>query len=403
MSNRRWQENEIRIQTLTDGNSVGSQSLKQSLLRKRIHSSYKKRSGVSIPKIAGYTTAFLVFVGVIAVGYQSPQQVDAQVSQTANVASLGSSTQLASAAAPSVDDMVATDVAATLTEQTSLPIASAVANTATSLSAQNDLAQTDDTAISKPQIIQPTEGSRSVQYYEAKAGDTVEAVAAKYGVSPTTISWANNLNSDAIAAGQKLIVLPVNGIVHTLGAGETVQSLAAKYGSSAARIVSFNDLELSTPQVGQSLVIPDGVLPENERPGYVPPRSYSSYGSSNSSIISSSLAGASAGNRYVYGYCTWYAYERRSQLGMPVGSFWGNANTWAVYARAAGYNVDNNPTPGSVLQTSAGGGGYGHVAIVESVKDNGDIVVSEMNYVGFNIVSSRTISAGQAAGYQYIH
>ena len=89
---------------------------------------------------------------------------------------------------------------------------------------------------------------------------------------------------------------------------------------------------------------------------------------------------------------------------MPVGSFWGNANTWAYYARQDGYLVDRSPVTGAVLVDTAGS--FGHVAVVESVGSNGDIVVSEMNnyaYGGFGIVDRRTISAGQAAAYWYIH
>jgi surface antigen len=51
-------------------------------------------------------------------------------------------------------------------------------------------------------------------------------------------------------------------------------------------------------------------------------------------------------------------------------------------------------------------GYFGHVAVVERVLANGDIVITEMNnlaYGGFNRVNDRTISAGQAGAYQYIH
>jgi LysM repeat protein len=63
---------------------------------------------------------------------------------------------------------------------------------------------------------------------------------------------------------------------------------------------------------------------------------------------------------------------------------------------------------GAVLQIPAYGdgwtGGAGHVAIVESVNDDGSIYISEMNYAGnFNRVTYRTVSAGQAALYNYIH
>ena len=66
-----------------------------------------------------------------------------------------------------------------------------------------------------------------------------------------------------------------------------------------------------------------------------------------------------------------------------------------------GYTVNNTPKAGAVMQTSQGA--YGHVAYVESVNDDGSVKVSEMNYNGGpGVVSSRTISAGQAGSYNYI-
>ncbi|KIX91840.1 hypothetical protein TP70_00750 [Staphylococcus microti] len=104
------------------------------------------------------------------------------------------------------------------------------------------------------------------------------------------------------------------------------------------------------------------------------------------------------GNLYTAGQCTYYAYERS---GGRVGSLWGNANNWANAARSAGYTVNNTPAVGAIMQTTAGG--YGHVAYVENVASNGSVTVSEMNYTGVGQVSSRTLSASQAAGYNYIH
>ena len=46
----------------------------------------------------------------------------------------------------------------------------------------------------------------------------------------------------------------------------------------------------------------------------------------------------------------------------------------------------------------------GHVAYVESVGSDGSVTVSEMNYNGGPYsVSERTISAGEASSYNYIH
>ena len=108
---------------------------------------------------------------------------------------------------------------------------------------------------------------------------------------------------------------------------------------------------------------------------------------------------SSGANYYTSGQCTYYAFDRS---GGKVGSTWGNANNWDNAAAAAGYTVNNSPAAGAIMQTSQGA--YGHVAYVEGVNSNGSIRVSEMNYgYGPGVVTSRTISASQAAGYNYIH
>ncbi|UEX90536.1 CHAP domain-containing protein [Staphylococcus ratti] len=107
----------------------------------------------------------------------------------------------------------------------------------------------------------------------------------------------------------------------------------------------------------------------------------------------------SAGNLYTAGQCTWYVYDK---VGGSIGSTWGNANSWASAAAAAGFTVDHTPEKGAIMQSSEGP--MGHVAYVESVNEDGSITVSEMNYDGgpFNI-SERTISASEVGSYSFIH
>jgi len=375
--------------------------LRQQIFARHAKSSKKTKSMPKSTTIAAYVGVFLLIMSMVAIGYQPPQKMDT----VANAAS----TQLPTSdtpATPSVDQLVATNIAAGIAERADLPIASNVANLSVSLSAESELAaQSDNNVISKPQIIQPTAGSREVKQYTAKAGDTVQSLSQQFGVSIDTIKWANNLTSDAIENGKQLLVPPVDGVVYSVKSGDTIDSIAQKYNADKNRIVSFNDLELSGLTPGKSIILPGGVLPDNERPGYVNPRNAVSQGSylGGYSTINAQIASASAGNRYAFGNCTWYAYERRMRLGRPVGSFWGNAATWAMYARAAGYPVDGNPEVGAVMQN---GGGYGHVAIVESVNPGESITLSEMNYAGnFNRVTSRTVSWSQATSgaYNYVH
>jgi len=355
--------------------------------------------------LAAYFGVFVLIVSVIAVGYQAPQQtgitpVASAVESPTATPTIGDK--------PSVDELVATDVAANLAEQTNMPVATNVANLSVSLAARSELAQTNDTAIVKPQIVQPTASSREISSYVAKAGDTATSIGAQYGISAQTVRWANNLTGDSVAVGSTLTIPPVDGIVYTVKAGDTAESLASTYSASKERIISFNDLEISGIQAGARIVIPSGSLPENMRPGYVAPRAATTtygYGSDSSNLSTTGINFRStSSNGYAYGYCTWYAYERRMQLGKPIGGNWGNASSWAYYAQASGFRVDSVPEVGAILQN---GGGAGHVAIVEQILPDGTIVLSEMNYAGGwgRVTTGRKITQGQYQNsyYRFIH
>ena len=369
--------------------------LKQQVFSQHRKALKKAKGGPKSTTIAAYAGVFLLLISMVAIGYQPPQKMDTVVNAADTTQAGGPQTP----AQPSVDQLVATNIAAGIAERAELPIANNVANLSLSLSAESELAQSSNNIISKPTIVQPTADGREMRSYSAQPGDTTQSIGQRFGVSAETIRWANNISTDAVEANRQLVIPPVDGVVYTVRAGDTIDSIAAKYGADKVRITAFNDLELGGLTPGKVIMIPGGVLPANERPGYTAPRRGS--GGSSFSTVNSSIARASVGNRYAFGNCTWYAYERRAQLGRPVGSFWGNAATWASGARAAGYVVNNTPAVGAVMQN---GGGYGHVAIVESVNSDGSITVSEMNYAGnFNRVTSRTVSPGVAAGFTYIH
>lgn len=100
-------------------------------------------------------------------------------------------------------------------------------------------------------------------------------------------------------------------------------------------------------------------------------------------------------NRFAFGYCTYYVAGRRF---IPWS---GNAITWLTGARNFGYATGNTPQVGAIVVTNEGGSA-GHVAYIDAV-DGDQITISEMNYRGFGVISSRTISAsyGRILGYIY--
>lgn len=113
------------------------------------------------------------------------------------------------------------------------------------------------------------------------------------------------------------------------------------------------------------------------------------------------------GNTYPYGQCTWWAYKRRSELGLPTGSRFGNAKDWTVNATKLGYWVDGTPRVGDVIVFQPGQLGadatYGHVGVVEKVHDNGSITISESNVQGQVGPFSRDISKKDLKGLSFIH
>lgn len=335
---------------------------------------------------------------MVFIGYHEPHST----SEVVNAANVSTTTQIDQT---SVDNVLATGVAANVAQITNLPIATSVANMAISAQTKSEFTQTDGVSTTKPQLLGTTT-TREVISYTTVAGDTVELLAAKYNISSDTIKWANNLTSDALNPGTVLRILPTNGVLYSVKSGDTVDSIATKYGVDKTRLILYNDLDVSGVVPNISIILPSGVLPGNERPGYIAPVITQNYyygvtGTGFGGRTWNIGYGTPDNGLYYHGNCTLYAYNRRKALHLGVGDHWGNAGSWAQLAAADGYQVDHNPSDGAIIQDP------GHVAIVESILPNGDLSISEMNaYVaggGYNIVSGRIVMAGNVGQYWYIH
>lgn len=366
---------------------------------------YRKRRkaifGLKFSSVAVYAGVFLLLVSIIYLGYDQPK-TDASVNNASLIKTIGIDER------PSVDDVIAVNVAASLAQVADAPIASSVSNLALSVETISTILDSDTLAVIKPQIIESVIESRLVQNYTVVDGDTVSALATKFNISEQTIKWANDLTSDSLKAGSVIKILPVDGVLYTVNSTDTIESIATKYKVDTTRYVTYNDLEVTGLIANTNIILPNGTLPEDERPGYVAPVTYNYYHASGTGFSGNTWFisyGTGACNTYAFGNCTCYSYARRKELGLGVGAHWGNANTWATNAARDGYAVDQTPSVGAIIQSSSGW--YGHVAIVESVASNGDITISEMNaYVpggGYNIVSGRTIPSGNVGQYWFIH
>jgi murein DD-endopeptidase MepM/ murein hydrolase activator NlpD len=101
-----------------------------------------------------------------------------------------------------------------------------------------------------------------VQVYVVQRGDTLSAIAVKFGVSSDTIRWANGITGDYLRTGQSLEIPPINGVIHLVKKGDTLAKIAEKYQSSVQDIFDINWLESDALKEGQELLVPNGRMPQ---------------------------------------------------------------------------------------------------------------------------------------------
>ena len=229
--------------------------------------------------------------------------------------------------------------------------------------------------------------------YSVAAGESLATIAARYGVTVSQIRWSNTnlIASDSVATGQQIIIPPVPGIVVTTKATDTFESLGATYQVDPQVIIDYNRLRTTQLTAGISLVIPGGVG------GAFPPPpalwqllAHSGTGGSFNAHVVGCCLGAYPATGFPVGWCTWYVATKRNV------TWRGDAGYWYANASAQGYPVGPTPKVGAIMVTWESWAG--HVAYVEAVNPDGSWVVSEMNWLAFDVIDQRTIKPGQLGG-----
>lgn len=105
--------------------------------------------------------------------------------------------------------------------------------------------------------------------YVVERGDAPASIAERFGITTETILGGNpRLSNEAsqLQTGVQLIILPVDGVLHTVRRGETLESISVRYGIPAEDIIAYEDNNLEFPYrlfPDTQLVIP-GAFPEQE-------------------------------------------------------------------------------------------------------------------------------------------
>lgn len=122
----------------------------------------------------------------------------------------------------------------------------------------------------------PTTPARTgIEKYTVQEGDTLGTISENYGLSLSTLLWANELTlRSTIRPGQQLTIPPTDGVIYTVKNGDTILSIAKKYSAEVERIVAYNNLaDANDLSIGETLIIPGGEPPKAAAPRRTAPLS----------------------------------------------------------------------------------------------------------------------------------
>lgn len=221
--------------------------------------------------------------------------------------------------------------------------------------------------------------------YTVQNGDTISTIAQKFGISPDTIRWENNLSSDILNVGDTLEILPVTGIFYKVQSGDTIYTIAKKFDTGAQKIVDFPFNDFANPETfslvtGQMLLVPDGIKP-SEQP-FIKRQVFVAQGPT--SVSSAGFTWPMRGG--LSQFASWYhmAIDITNPIGTPVVAAQnGTVSSISVGSYNGGY--------GTNIYIDGGSGYVTHYAHMSSISVNvGDSVVAGKTVIGYSGNSGRS-------------
>lgn len=190
-----------------------------------------------------------------------------------------------------------------------------------------------------------------VEEYIVQDGDTVGSIARQFGIGSTTVLAANGLSArSVIRPGQKLRILPLDGIVYVVKRGDTLAKIAKTYDSDPQKILETNGLaDASDLAAGVELILPDGRAPAPPAPK--PPTRIAG-------TIKDVFVPPAASDRVGTTKLLWPTAARR------ITQYYKRAHTGVDIAGPVGTPIYASDD-GTVISSGWNRGGYGNMIIVD--------------------------------------
>lgn len=150
---------------------------------------------------------------------------------------------------------------------------------------------------------------------------------------------------------------------YTVASGDTLGAIADRYNITWEHLASYNHIaDANFIYIDQTVCIP-GKGPVSSGPPAV----------------------KGPGNYFPYPQCTWWASQRYHQMHGVYVPWTTNSDAWLWTQRAQEFHwvVSNRPAVGDIVNLQAwvqGAYDLGHVAVVEKILGNGDVLASNLNW-----------------------
>ena len=111
-----------------------------------------------------------------------------------------------------------------------------------------------------------TQSGVRYERYQVGAGDTLAALADRFGITLDTIISFNDIKRERdLKPGRELRIPNRSGIRYVVRRGDNLSRIALRHGVSLSALLDINEVESSLIAPGQSLLIPGAGLSENAR------------------------------------------------------------------------------------------------------------------------------------------
>lgn len=252
--------------------------------------------------------------------------------------------------------------------------------------------------------------------YIVRQGDTISEIAESFGVTQNTIRWANDLGAKkSLKVGQKLTILPVSGVIHTIKKGDALSKIAKEYDGDVDEILAYNKIDEDKLVAGTEITIPGGVIK-----AVAQPKTVIASGSKTTGPVTvsggklrtvrspSGLLEVTTGITY-----TWKNGVKTSRLRGTGGPTYSNyylrpINGWGKSRGLHGFNsVDFAAPSGTPILASASGkviisrgsgwnGGYGKYVAIEHSNGTQTLYAHQSRVI---VSKGQNVVQGQVIGY----